>query len=163
LGIWDHPAIVPLQSAMHAGAVVIEANGDAVRLIGPDVLFNADGIAAFAPKGLTRAETRAGILSLVSGLGTPFDFHFDLDTDNAVFFVELLRMGLPNLPLPEREIYGRTTAAPDQLAADALQGRNSLVFRGFLYGRRDMWGIGSSTMLAQTIVRAWGAEPPQED
>ncbi|MBT8412331.1 MAG: hypothetical protein KJP02_11115 [Octadecabacter sp.] len=38
LVISDHPAIVPLQSSRRAGAVVIEANGDAVRLIGPAAL-----------------------------------------------------------------------------------------------------------------------------
>ena len=105
----------------------------------------------------------AGILSFVGGLGTPFDFHFDLDTDGAVFCVELLRRGLPNLPLPEREVYGRTTGAANQLASDALQGQKSLFFCGFVYGRHDMRRVGSSSMLAQTIALAWGAQPPQED
>lgn len=159
LGVWDHPAIRPLHDAIRAGAVVIEANGEQVRLAGPRYVFNSDSVALFTPTHLTRSERRAGVIALASALGTPFDFHFDMSSRDSLYCVELLSVALPNLVMPEREVYQRPVVMPDDLILSSLRGETCLRFKGFVYGLRDRWGVGSADLLAQSIARAWKTLP----
>lgn len=163
LGVWSHPSIRPLHDAIRAGAVVIEANGEQVRLAGPRYVFNADAVGLFTVPHLTQDQRRAGVIALAESLGTPFDYHFDLGTPDSVYCVELLAQVFPDLALPERDIYDRRVAIPDELAMAALNGENCLKFRGFVYGMPDRWGVGTSTLLAQSIARAWKTAPLLED
>ena len=88
-------------------------------------------------------------------MGTPFDYHFDVSDADSIYCAELLYVAMPELQWPVREIYGRPSLLPDEMAAEALRGRNGLHFLGYIYGTPHEWGVGSRAMLGQVIARHW--------
>lgn len=157
LGLWSDPAILPLQDAIRAGGVaVIEANGAAVAAVPLAAAANADGIAVLRPTGAIARH--AALRTLVGHLGTPFDFRFDAATPGCLFCTELVDVTLPALHLPRREIAGRQTIIPDDVARSAIEER-ALRLVDFLYADRQDWHRGDAALLSATIAANWPSPP----
>ncbi len=159
LGLWSDPAILPLREAVRAGGTLaIEASGAAVAPVPLARLADADGIAVLRPAGLARAERRAAVLRLTGHIGTPFDFRFDMATPGCLFCTELVDVTLPGLSLPRREVAGRQTIVPDDVARLALDG-GALGLAAFLYADRKDWHRGDAALLSASIAANWPATP----
>lgn len=159
LGLWSDPAILPLQGAVRAGGTVaIEANGSAVAAVPLARTADADAIAVLRPD-LNPTERRAALRRLAGRIGTPFDFRFDTATPDCLFCTELVDVALPGLHLPQRDVAGRQTIIPDDVARTALEG-GDLSLAAFLYADRQDWHRGDAALLSATIAANWpGAAP----
>ena len=155
IDMWDDPSVRPYHDQIRAGQTVIEANGVDVRLVDQSTLFEIDAIALFRPPHMTATRQNEIVATLFDTVGTPFDYHFHVSDADSIYCAELLYVAMPELQWPVREIYGRPSLLPDEMAAEALRGRNGLHFLGYIYGTPHEWGVGSRAMLGQVIARHW--------
>jgi hypothetical protein len=153
LGIWDHPAIRPLQPRIAAGEIVIEATNEGVHLSKLEVFLDTDRVLLARPgggNGLSAARRRDIVLALVSRLGTPFDLHFDASTDDALFCVELLQRAIPEVDLPLETIYGRPTIKPVAIADAVFRTSAPLGFVAYLKGGKGGFqGVSKADLQAE--------------
>ena len=155
LGLWDDPLIQPLQPTIHAGAILIEANGAAVGLSALETVLNADGAVVLRPDQVSAAEIRLAVRRAAAQFGQPFDFAFDAESQDAVFCTELIDRALPGVSLPRVALLGRATIVPDDVASAALDGESSLFLVTFIHADRNGWAIGSADLLRATIAANW--------
>lgn len=159
LGLWDDPAIVPLHDAIRAGTTLIEANGREVESSPLDRVLNGDGAVILRARGLSADDRREALLRLVSQLGKPFDFAFDIDSPDCVFCTELIDRTLPQADLPRRTLFGTTTILPDDIARAALDGDSPLAIAAFIHADSNGWTEGSADLLRATIAANWAPRP----
>ncbi len=159
LGVWNHPAVVPFQARVRAGGLAIEAIDKAVRLAGPEQVMDSDATALFRPQGLSRAQKQRAVIYLFKQIGTPFDIHFDLDTDEALFCTELIDKALPEMGLPVNIAYGRRVIWPDEVATRSLLGKTGFRFLTYIRGTRMGWREAGWRQMAVDILAAWPEVP----
>jgi hypothetical protein len=154
IGLWSHPALRPWQDAIRSGARFVEAIDPAVRFAAPNVALRVDSVAIYRPRLAPTARARAlGVL--MGQIGAGFNPHFRLDGDDCLFCTELVARAMPVLGLKVREVYGRPTILPDDLAAMALRGDGGLRFVAYLRGRRDGWDLLGPEALTADLAAAW--------
>ncbi|MDQ2089071.1 YiiX/YebB-like N1pC/P60 family cysteine hydrolase [Marimonas arenosa] len=154
-GVWNDPAVRPWQDTLRSGPMVIEAMRENVELAGREAIFNADSVAVLRPQTLSRGRRQAALRDLFAMIGTPFDFHFDARTPDAVFCTEVPARVMPELRLPLRELYGRPSYLPDETVARALQGKLPLRLVDFVLGGRNGWQGAGPQELAARILSYW--------
>lgn len=157
LGIWDHPRLRPYHEAIRGGAVFAEATETGVHLSSAREMLEADTAVRLRPEGFGRACRQNGALDAFALLGRGFDYHFSLnDGDDELFCTEMVATVLPQLRLPEREMYGRKVILPDEIVAHALAGRLPLDLARGVQGYQTGWRYLEAEALAARIL---GAQP----
>jgi len=121
IGLWNDPAIRPLQGDIRAGKVFLEAFRPVVRLITPNKLFETDSVAILRPD-LTLTQRREAARRGLSKLGVPFDYWFDNRTTDELACTELIQYAMPWITFDETVSYGRPAAMPDAMVAQAIRG-----------------------------------------
>jgi hypothetical protein len=155
LGVWDHPAVVPFHERIRAGYTSIEAIDAGVRVSTRAMVLDADGAAVFRPTGLTGARKRAAAIDFFTEVGKPFDFHFDLASNDRIYCTELIHNFLPELNFPVTLTYGRPSIWPDEVAAAAMTGGVPMAFRRYAFADGDGWEKGDKWLLGARILEAW--------
>ncbi len=165
LGLWDHPLVRPYQGQIRAGALAIEAIEGGVRLADTQLVMDSDNSALLRPRALSTADKRAAILYLFEQLGTPFDVHFDMASDQALFCTELVAKALPDMGLPVTTAYGRQVVWPDEVAAKSLIGETGYELVSYIKGAPGgAWRRADWAEMARDILAAWPpASPPAPD
>ncbi len=157
LGLWEHPLVRPYQDKIRAGALAIEAIEGGVRLANARQVMDSDASALLRPRGLSPARKRAAVLYLFEQIGAPFDVHFDLATERALFCTELIHNALPEMALPVTMAYGRQVIWPDEVAARSLIGATGFALIAYMRGRPGGWEWADWRRMAADILAAWPA------
>lgn len=155
LGVWDHPAVAKFHDRIRAGYTSIEAIDAGVRVSTREMVLDADGAAVFRPTSLSRARKRQAAVDFFTEVGKPFDFHFDLTSNDRIYCTELIHNFLPELNFPVTTTYGRPSIWPDEVAAEALTGEVPLEFLRYAYAGRDGWQAGDRWLMGARILDAW--------
>lgn len=141
---------------IRAGARFIESDKNGVHLSAPEAIFESDVLLAVRPKRTTEARRREVLAGLLAHIGTPFDFHFDLRTEDGLFCSELVNHLMPELKLPVRTFQKRPIVYPDSFAALAVKPGASLEFVAYL--KADAPGAarfaGREELIAD-VLAAW--------
>ena len=155
LGVWDDPAVVPFHDRIRAGGLAIEAIEGGVHLANADQVMDSDASALLRPSGLSTARKRAAIVALFREIGKPFDVHFDLATEEALFCTELIDRVLPEANLPITTAYGRKVIWPDEVAAASLLGRTGFRLQTYVEGSPTGWREAGWQEMAVKMLAAW--------
>jgi hypothetical protein len=93
--------------------MAIEAIGEGVRLSSLEFALHANLVAVLRPK-LTPEQKRTAIVRALAMRGTPYDFAFDMASQDKIICTELVyRAYSPHLEGPFEDVMGRKTLKPD--------------------------------------------------
>lgn len=93
--------------------LAIEAIGEGVRLSSLEFAAHANLVAVLRPK-LESEHIRTAIIRALAMRGTPYDFSFDLSSQDKIICTELVyRAYAPHLEGPLEDVMGRKTLKPD--------------------------------------------------
>lgn len=93
--------------------MAIEAIGEGVRLSSLEFALHANLVAVLRPK-LSPEQKRTAIVRAMGMLGAPYDFAFDLSSQDKIICTELVyRAYAPHLEGPLEDVMGRKTLKPD--------------------------------------------------
>ncbi|GGD46074.1 YiiX/YebB-like N1pC/P60 family cysteine hydrolase [Sinisalibacter lacisalsi] len=158
IGLWNDPAVLPLQDDIRAGRVFLEAFRPVVRLIEPAKLLQTDAVAILRP-ALTQAQRREAARRGVARLGAPFDYWFDNRTPDELACTELIQYAMPWIAFDETVSYGRPAVMPDAMVAQAIRGEGL----GFVEHVRGVKGGGfvveDARAAMEDIAAFWGPPP----
>jgi hypothetical protein len=117
IGMWDHPQIIPYQTEIAAGKVILEAVRSGVRLNSLEEFLNIDeytiirkndGLASFAQ--ISEQITRG-----MDQLKKDYDFNFDISTLDKIVCSELIYIIFGHVNWPTQYRLGRPTITPDDI------------------------------------------------
>ena len=120
LGVWDHPAIVPYQSAVRQGRHIVEALRPGVQINSLDHFLNVDDLVVLRHTGLDPERRRQFVLNTFRQIGKEYDFQFDVETDKRIVCSELVYVVFRDVQWPTVRQLGRYTISPDNVAVRAL-------------------------------------------
>lgn len=112
----------------------IEAIGEGVRFSSAEFAMEANSLAVLRP-AVTPEQIRTAIRRAIELRGTPYDFSFDLGSQDKLICTELVyRAYAPHLDVPFEEVMGRKTLKPDsmlkELSPAAAEPRTEFVLFG---------------------------------
>ncbi len=137
----EDPRIEKLLAEYEAGRdddgfpfAAIEAIGEGVRFSSAEFAMNANSLAVLRPR-VTDEQKRTAILRAMELRGTPYDFSFDVGSQDKIICTELVyRAYAPHLDVPFEEVMGRKTLKPDgmlrELSPMAPEPRTDFVLWG---------------------------------
>ena len=155
MGVWNHPAVAKFHDRIRAGGIAIEAVDVGVRLATRREVMEVDAAALFRPTNLGPARKRQALIDFFTEIGQPFDFHFDLATENTFYCSELVNKVLPELKMPVTLTYGRPSVWPDEMVTGALLGEVPARFQRYIFGNDGGWDHGNQWLMAARIIDAW--------
>lgn len=113
----------------------IEAIGEGVRLSSAEFAMDANSLAVLRPK-VSADEKRTAIRRAIELRGTPYDFSFDVGSQDKIICTELVyRAYAPHLDVPFEEVMGRKTLKPDGMLQELSPGAPDARTDFVLYGR----------------------------
>lgn len=160
LGMWNDPAIRPLQGEIRAGRIFLEAFRPKVRLIEPEVPLQTDSVAILRPK-VSTSQRREALRRGLSKLGVPFDYWFDNRTKDALACTELIQYALPSIRFDETVSYGRPAVMPDAMVAQAIRGEGLRVVEHVRGVEGGGFVVEDYRGAMRDIAAFWGPKPPQ--
>lgn len=155
LGVWSRPSAEPHQDAIRRGKIFVEADYKGVHLSSAERILDTDRLLVLRPKNRSRTWLRKSACSLLSHIGSRFDFRFDAGEDHRLYCSELAFHALPELKLPVRRLYNRDVVLPDDVAATGLEPGTSLSFVLYLRGGPQGWTSESRRVAIADLARTW--------
>lgn len=124
-GLWNDPAIRPLQARIRRGLTLVDVGRNGVRLERLETLLNTDRLVVIRvrPSGAPRRWRSRVMATALGYLGRSYDYNFDITTKRAVTCAELIYRSFPATGWPKRHLLGRQVVLPDDIAATALAGK----------------------------------------
>jgi hypothetical protein len=160
-GLWSLPEIVPYHDQIRAGNIYLEAATPEVQLTSIAKAYEVDKVVAMRPT-LSGADKRQAITRIFASLGKPFNYSMDLDPSHDSFVCTgLIDYAMPGLDLTRRELYGRTTILPDDLASQAIRG-DKLDVITYVIGTDEGYTRRSTFALMVDIAAYWGVPTPDQ-
>jgi hypothetical protein len=144
IGMWDHPSLVPYQTEIRKGHVILEAVRPVVHLNSLQGFMNIDTYM------LIRKEDGLGSPDLLidqitrgmDQMGKPYDFNFDVQTLDKIVCSELIYIVFGNVHWPTKYRLGRTTIAPDDIAEIIFHRGSKFHLKTFMNSNVDnMFGL----------------------
>lgn len=155
LGVWNMPGAEPHKDAIRGGRTFVEADHRGVHLSPAERILDTDSLLVLRPKNRGSAWLRTSLCSLLSHLGSRFDFRFDAGEDHRLYCSELAFHVLPELKLPVRQLYNRDVVLPDDVAATGLEPGTSLSFVLYLRGSPQGWTSEPRRAAIADLARNW--------
>lgn len=113
----------------------VEAIGEGVRFSSAEFALDANSLAVLRPK-LTAEQKRAAILRAMELRGVPYDFSFDLSSQDKIICTELVyRAYAPHLDVPFEVVMGRKTLKPDGMLRNLSPASDTPRTEFVLFGR----------------------------
>ena len=156
-GVWQDEAVRAHAKEISAGGVFIESDFRGVHLSTPKLVFDADRAVVLRPSVASRSVKRTMLVSFFRQIGTRFDYHFDADSEDALFCAELANRVLSDQNIPFRQVYGRTSILPDDIVGATLDGTTRMKMVTYVRGRPGGWETLSADDLRQERRLALGA------
>lgn len=120
LGIWEHPAVRPHQSAIRAGRGVVEALRSGVVMNTLGHFLNVDDLAVLRQDDASDAQRAQIVLQALRQVGKGYDFNFDVQSTDRIVCSELVYHSYVDLDWPTERRLGRVTISPDNVAVRAV-------------------------------------------
>jgi hypothetical protein len=130
LGLWNNPIIVPIQSDIERGNVILESTPPRVRLVNIAEFLQADELLVLRKNDtLSNYNLLLGAFSRgLKLLNRPYDVMMNLGTIEKIFCSELIYLIFRNINWPTRYGFGIRSIIPDNLAEVALSARAKFYF-----------------------------------
>ncbi|MBU0682124.1 MAG: Poxvirus G6 [Proteobacteria bacterium] len=116
LGIWDHPAVIPYHEEIRAGKRIIEALRCGVTVNSLHHFLNVDDLAILRPANLAPPTLAQILTRAFRQIGKPYDFNFDIETNDRIVCSELIYVSYANIQWPTQKTLGRFTVSPTHIA-----------------------------------------------
>lgn len=115
----------------------IEAIGEGVRFSSAEFALDANSLAVLRPK-VTPEETHTAIVRAMKLRGTPYDFSFDLSSQDKLICTELVyRAFAPHLDVRLEKVAGRKTLKPDGMLRELSPAADDARTEFVLYAKSD--------------------------
>jgi len=134
----------------------IEAIGEGVRLSSLEFALHANLVAVLRPK-VEPEHVRTAIIRALALRGTPYDFSFDLSSQDKIICTELVyRAYAPHLEGPLEEVMGRKTLKPDGMLRTLDPTSDEPLSEYVVYGSSDSGKLQVATVedLMETVSPA---------
>ncbi len=116
----DHPDVTPHLEALSQGKMVLEALRSGVQMNTFEHFLDVDDLVVVSQKK-EFALTGEHVLRAFQQVGKPYDFNFDVETEDAIVCSEIVYTVFPDTQWPiDREV-GRFTISPDHVVWKAVQ------------------------------------------
>jgi hypothetical protein len=116
LGIWNHPVVKPFQEEIRAGNRVIEALRSGVVISPLRQFLDIDDLAVLRRPALSDETRKRVILRSFRQVGKPYDFNFDVETNDKIVCSELIYVTYTDIDWPTQKTLGRYTISPTHIA-----------------------------------------------
>jgi uncharacterized protein YycO len=120
LGIWDHEIVSKYHKQISSGKGVAEALREDVMLNNLAHFMNIDDIAIIREPGITDKERGQAIIRALRQIGKEYDFNYDVETTDKIVCSQLVYLAYTDISWPTREVAGRYTISPDNVAFKAI-------------------------------------------
>ncbi|MDR1349347.1 MAG: hypothetical protein LBJ59_00945 [Zoogloeaceae bacterium] len=121
LGLWEHPLVVPHQTAIRAGRGVVEALRSGVEINSLAQFLNIDDLAIVRMVDLPPEKKRAALLEALRHVGKAYDFNFDAESTDRIFCSKLIYLVYGDTDWPTSRFLNRFTISPDNIAQRAAE------------------------------------------
>lgn len=129
LGIWKHPVVADHHREIRTGRMVVEALRSGVEMNPLELFLNIDSIGVLRQPDQTDDQRRQAILQALRQVGKPYDFNFDVESNESVYCSKLIYISYYDIEWPVKRSLGRTTFTPDDIASLAVgEGELELVY-----------------------------------
>ncbi len=129
LGIWDHPIVARHRKEIRAGRLVVEALRSGVEMNPLERFLNIDSIGVLRQSNQTNESRRQTILQALRQVGKPYDFNFDVESNERIYCSKLIYISYHGVDWPVKRSMGRTTFTPDDVASQAIgKGKLDLIY-----------------------------------
>lgn len=119
IALLDHPKMFPFLERMSQGKLVVEAlRKPGVTMNTFENFLDIDDLVVVRPEFNGNPAER--ILKTVELVGRPYDFNFDVETENAIVCSELIYQVFDDYEWPIKREMGRYTISPDHVAWKAV-------------------------------------------
>lgn len=108
------------QEAIQQDQAIVEALRDGVEINTLNQFLNIDDLAVIRANNLSDEKKRNYLLHTFAQIGKPYDFNFDVETNNEIVCSELIFEAYSDIDWPVEEAVGRYTISPDNVAALAV-------------------------------------------
>ena len=118
LGVWYHPAVTPHHQQIREGKHVVEALRGGVKVNSLGNFLNVDDLAILRPSELSRSRHSISdvLIRAFRQIGKPYDFNFDIETNDRIVCSELIYVAYANIQWPTQQTLGRFTISPTHIA-----------------------------------------------
>ena len=144
IDMWNHPSIVPYQSEIKKGNVILEAVRPGVRMNSVKGFMNIDSFMMIRKEdGLASPDILIDQITRgLDQMGKPYDFNFDVETLDKIVCSELIYIIFGNVHWPTKYRFGRSTIAPDDVAEILFQKGSKFQMKTFMNSNVDnMFGV----------------------
>lgn len=122
LGIWDDPIVKPFRADIRAGNRIVEALREGVMINPLHHFLNIDDLAVLRRTELADSEKREVILRALRQVGKPYDFNFNVETNDKIVCSELIYVTYTDIDWPTEKTLGRYTISPTNVAEKSGDG-----------------------------------------
>ncbi len=116
LGIWDHPVVKKYHNSIREQKSIAEALRPGVTLSSVPHFLNIDDLAVLRCKKLTNKKKADIIIRTLRQIGKPYDFNFDVETNDRIVCSELIYVTFTDFDWPTQSTLGRHTVSPTHIA-----------------------------------------------
>lgn len=164
IGMWNHPDIIPYQSAIESGLTILEAVRPGVRLNSVKEFLNIDELTIVRKiDGLmSPAQVSEQITRGMDQMGKSYDFNFDISTLDKIVCSELIYIVFGHVNWPTRYRIGRPTITPDDIGEILFMKNTRFQMTDYMVStqrhRIEMEGIGHLADIYEYELRASNGE-----
>lgn len=144
VGMWTHPSIVPYQTQIRQGNVILESVRSGVHLNTIQGFMNIDTFMLIRKEdGLSSPDIIIDQITRgLDQMGKPYDFNFDVQTLDKIVCSELIYIIFGNVHWPTKYRFGRSTITPDDIAEIIFQKGTRFQMKTFMNSNVDnMYGL----------------------
>jgi len=129
VGLWEHPLVKKYHAAIRDERLVVEALRPGVQMNTLEHFLNIDDMAALRdPTVQSDPELlKTRLLLTLRQVGKKFDFNFDVQTTDRIVCSEICYVTITDIDWRTEAALGRATISPDNVAAQAINGRLEVV------------------------------------
>ena len=140
LGVWNSNELAPFRRQIELGNSVFEMRRRGVTFSRFDDWMNMDAFAAIRVKGMLE-KSDADILRifkiLSEQIGKAYDFGFNADSAFKITCSELVYLAYGDYKWPTKNVFGRPTIGPNEIAASVFYIDSKLELVSFVTGDRE--------------------------
>jgi len=135
LGVWDHPVVKKYQGQIQSKQLVAEALRSGVVLNSLETFLNVDDLAVLRKNTLSNQERAKIIVRSLRQIGKPYDFNFDIESNDRIVCSELIYVVYTDTQWPTESTIGRHTISPTNIAEKAGHDKPFEIVSLYLQGK----------------------------
>lgn len=120
LDLWENPLVRRYHNELSTQRGVAEALRSGTQLNTLTHFLNVDDLLVLRARNAGRAERARTIELALRQIGKPYDFNYNVETTDRIVCSQLVYLAYTGIRWPTREVIGRYTISPDNIAAKSL-------------------------------------------